>query len=76
MKIKKFGITNLLLIILLINNIISQVTVYPEHYLESDSPYSSSTLYLSSDIKERQIYKLGYFTTSNSDLYILLITIV
>ena len=68
MKIKKFGITNLLLIILLINNIISQVTVYPEHYLESDSPYSSSTLFLSSDIKERQIYKLGYFTTSNSNI--------
>ena len=58
MKIKKCGITSLLIIMLLINNIISQVTVYPEHYLESDSPYSTSSLYLSTDIKERQIYKL------------------
>ena len=68
MKIKKCGITSLLIIMLLINNIISQVTVYPEHYLESDSPYSTSSLYLSTDIKERQIYKLGYFTNSDSSL--------
>ena len=68
MKIKKCGITSLLIIMLLINNIISQVTVYPEHYLESDFPYSTSSLYLSTDIKERQIYKLGYFTNSDSSL--------
>ena len=68
MKIKKCGISSLLIIILLMNNALSQVTVYPDHYLESDSPYSTSSLYLSADIKERQIYKLGYFTNGNSNI--------
>jgi len=68
MKIKLNIFSKLLLISLLISNAISQLTVYPDHYIETDSPYSSSTLYLTSDIKERQIYKLGYFTTSNSKI--------
>ena len=38
------------------------LTVYPEHYVPSDSPYSYLSLYSISGIKERQIYKLGYFT--------------
>ena len=57
----------MILIFLLISNAISQITVYPDHYLETDSPYSMSSLYLS-DIKERQIYKLGYFTTDNKNI--------
>ena len=68
MKIKLNIFSKLLLISLLISNAISQLTVYPDHYIETDSPYSSSTLYLTSDIKERQIYKLGYFTTSTSKI--------
>ena len=68
MKLKLNTFSKLLLISLLISNTISQLTVYPDHYIETDSPYSSSTLYLTSDIKERQIYKLGYFTNSNSKI--------
>ena len=62
-KLKYFS--RLLLIYLLISNALCQITVFPEHYVATDSPYSSSSLYLTSDIKERQIYKLGYFTTGN-----------
>jgi hypothetical protein len=51
---------------LLFTNILCGITVYPEHYVPSDSPYSFSSFYLSKDIKERQIYKLSYFSTSNS----------
>ena len=54
------------LILLLIPSIISELTVYPDHYIPNDSPYSFTTLYLSSDIKERQIYKLGFFSNSNT----------
>ena len=64
----KLNFSNLLLIFLLISNAISQVTVYPDHYLETDSPYSMSSLYLTSDIKERQIYKLGYFSTGTTNI--------
>ena len=63
----KLNFTNLLIYIL-ISNAISQVTVYPDHYLETDSPYSMSSLYLTSDIKERQIYKLGYFSTGTTNI--------
>ena len=38
------------------------LTVYPDHYVPSDSPYSYLSLHSLSDIKQRQIYKLGYFT--------------
>ena len=56
MMVRLSNITNLLLIILLlISNTTSQATVFPDHYIESDSPYSSSSRYLTSDIKERQI---------------------
>jgi hypothetical protein len=53
-------------ILLLFKNVLCGLTVYPDHYVETDSPYSSSSLYLSSDIKDRQIYKLGYFTRSST----------
>ena len=53
-------------ILLLFQKALCGLTVYPDHYVETDSPYSSSSLYLSSDIKDRQIYKLGYFTQSSS----------
>ena len=53
-------------ILLLFQNALCGLTVYPDHYVETDSPYSSSSLYLSSDIKDRQIYKLGYFTKTPS----------
>ena len=52
-------------ILFLIKNALCGLTVYPDHYVETDSPYSSSSLYLSSEIKDRQIYKLGYFTTTS-----------
>ena len=62
MMVRLSNITKLLLIILLlISNTTCQATVFPDHYIESDSPYSSSSRYLTSDIKERQIYKLRYF---------------
>ena len=54
------------IILLLFQNALCGLTVYPDHFVETDSPYSSSSLYLSSDIKDRQIYKLGYFTQSSS----------
>ena len=63
MMVRLSNITNLLflnmllIILLLISNTTSQATVFPDHYIESDSPYSSSSRYLTSDIKERQIYK-------------------
>ena len=66
MKAKLYHFSILLLILLLISNSFSQIKVFPDHYIESDSPYSSSDLYLSSDIKERQIYKLGYFSDPNA----------
>ena len=69
MMVRLSNITNLLLIILLlISNTTCQATVFPDHYIESDSPYSSSSRYLTSDIKERQIYKLGYFSTDTSNI--------
>ena len=67
MKFKLKFISRLLLIYSLISNALCQITVFPDHYLESDSPYSSSSLYLTSDIKERQIYKLGYFATGTTN---------
>ena len=59
----------LILILLLINTLFCQITVFPDHYIESDSVFSSSLLYLTSDIKERQIYKLGYFTTGTNSIH-------
>ena len=58
----------LMTILLIIHNLSCKLTVYPEHYISTDSPYSSSTLYLTSDIKERQIYKLGYFSTTDGQI--------
>ena len=64
MNIKKNDNFSLIfLIVLYIPRLLSQLTVYPDHYVPNDSPYSFSPLYLSSAIKERQIYKLGYFST-------------
>ena len=61
-RIKKF----LIIIILLFPKLFCEIKVYPDHYVPSDSPYSYlDSIYLSSDIKNRQIYKLGYFTGSS-----------
>ena len=66
MNIKKNDNFSLIfLIVLYIPRLLSQLTVYPDHYVPNDSPYSFSPLYLSSAIKERQIYKLGYFSTGS-----------
>ena len=58
----------LIIILLLINSLFCQIKVYPDHYVESDSAFPSSSLYLTSDIKERQIYKLGYFSTDSNSI--------
>ena len=64
-KIKIF----LTIIILLFPKFFCQLKVYPDHYVPSDSPYSYlDSLYLTADIKNRQIYKLGYFTQSNNPI--------
>ena len=68
MKINIITFLRISLIFLLISNTLSQISVFPDHFIDTDSPYSSSNLYLSSDIKERQIYKLGYFSQSNTKI--------
>ena len=57
-----------LLIILLIPFSFCGITVYPDHYVPSDSPYSYLKKYSLSGIKERQLYKLGYFTTGTQPI--------
>ena len=51
---------------LLFSNLQCEITVFPDHYVPSDSPYSFTSLYLTSDIKERQIYRLSYFTDTST----------
>ena len=59
----------LIIFIQLIPKFYSELKVYPDHYVPSDSPYSYlDSIYLTSDIKNRQIYKLGYFTESNDTI--------
>ena len=70
MNIKILTLFNIFIILLLIqDSSCNKLKVYPDHYVSTDSPYSYSSLYLSSDIKGRQIYKLGYFSsTKTSDI--------
>ena len=64
-----FNFSKLLIItLILISNSINQLTVFPDHYIETDSPYSFSSSDLNNDIKERQIYKLGFFSTDTSNI--------
>ena len=67
MNIKILTILYLFIHLLLIrDSFCNQLKVYPDHYVSTDSPYSSTTLYFTSDIKGRQIYKLGYFSSSKT----------
>ena len=61
----------LIIIILLFPNFFCQLKVYPDQYVPSDSPYSYlDSIYLTTDIKNRQIYKLGYFKKDTTDVIV------